>query len=166
MNPTINWSFYTNGTSYINKWKVCLSVQLPLPGFMFEDWLEHSPCILTYYLNLRKGNALGGCLHFSFVADLQVANYIGQKTAQSFQCIVISLKEEFFSRADALIGIYCDVRWFTMVDVVCTPDLNSISVCMCVCVRVPDCCVCVCVCVRVRVCACVCVCVCARVVCV
>ncbi len=90
--------------------------------------------ILRYYLNLRKGNALGDCLYFSFVADLQVANYIGQKTAQSFQCIVISLKEEFFSRADALIGIYCDVRWFIMKNVVCTPDLNSFSVCMYVCV--------------------------------
>ena len=41
---------------------------------------------------------------------MQVANYIIQQTTHSFQCIVISLKEEFYCRADALIGIYCEVK--------------------------------------------------------
>lgn len=40
---------------------------------------------------------------------LQVARYIMQETATSFQCIVISLKEEFYCHTDALIGIYSEV---------------------------------------------------------
>lgn len=40
---------------------------------------------------------------------LQVARYITEQTKENFQCIVISLKEEFYCHADALIGIYCDV---------------------------------------------------------
>ena len=41
---------------------------------------------------------------------LQVSNYIHKQTATNFQCIVISLKEEFYSHAEALIGIYSEVR--------------------------------------------------------
>lgn len=37
---------------------------------------------------------------------LQVAGYICDQSDQSFQCIVISLKEEFYNHADSLIGIY------------------------------------------------------------
>ena len=37
---------------------------------------------------------------------LQVAAYIREQSHSQFQCIVISLKEEFYNRADALIGIY------------------------------------------------------------
>ena len=40
---------------------------------------------------------------------LQVARYITSQTKDSFQCIVISLKEEFYCHADAVIGIYCEV---------------------------------------------------------
>ncbi|XP_074644873.1 structural maintenance of chromosomes protein 1A-like [Tubulanus polymorphus] len=36
----------------------------------------------------------------------KVANYIKQQADQAFQVIVISLKEEFYNRADALIGIF------------------------------------------------------------
>ena len=36
----------------------------------------------------------------------KVAAYITEQSKTSFQCIVISLKEEFFNRADSLIGIY------------------------------------------------------------
>ena len=43
------------------------------------------------------------------VCVLQVARYIMQETATSFQCIVISLKEEFYCHTDALIGIYSEV---------------------------------------------------------
>ena len=39
----------------------------------------------------------------------QVAAYITEQSRASFQCIVISLKEEFFNRADSLIGIYPEV---------------------------------------------------------
>jgi len=40
---------------------------------------------------------------------LQVAAYIKDESRSHFQCIVISLKEEFYNRADALIGIYPEV---------------------------------------------------------
>ncbi|CAF3146924.1 unnamed protein product [Rotaria sp. Silwood2] len=36
----------------------------------------------------------------------KVADFIREQSASEFQCIVISLKEQFFSRADALVGIY------------------------------------------------------------
>ncbi|XP_070559327.1 structural maintenance of chromosomes protein 1A-like [Ptychodera flava] len=36
----------------------------------------------------------------------KVATYIKEQSEGQFQCIVISLKEEFYTRADALIGIY------------------------------------------------------------
>ena len=39
----------------------------------------------------------------------QVAAYIREESQTHFQCIVISLKEEFYNRADALIGIYPEV---------------------------------------------------------
>ena len=39
----------------------------------------------------------------------QVAAYIREQSENNFQCIVISLKEEFYNRADALIGIYPEV---------------------------------------------------------
>jgi len=40
----------------------------------------------------------------------QVARYIMEETASNFQCIVISLKEEFYCHTDALIGIYSEVQ--------------------------------------------------------
>ena len=43
----------------------------------------------------------------------QVAEYIKEKSEDSFQCIVISLKEEFYNRADALIGIYPEVNFLS-----------------------------------------------------
>lgn len=36
----------------------------------------------------------------------KVASYICEQSRASFQCIVISLKEEFYNKSDALIGIY------------------------------------------------------------
>lgn len=36
----------------------------------------------------------------------KVAAYIREESQRHFQCVVISLKEEFYNRADALIGIY------------------------------------------------------------
>ena len=39
----------------------------------------------------------------------QVAGYIKEQSEQTFQCIVISLKEEFYHHADALVGIYPEV---------------------------------------------------------
>ena len=40
----------------------------------------------------------------------KVADFIREQSASEFQCIVISLKEQFYSRADALVGIYPEVR--------------------------------------------------------
>jgi len=42
--------------------------------------------------------------------SVQVAGYIKEQSEQTFQCIVISLKEEFYHHADALVGIYPEVR--------------------------------------------------------
>lgn len=39
----------------------------------------------------------------------QVARYIINETREHFQCIVISLKEEFYTRAEVLIGITAEV---------------------------------------------------------
>ena len=39
----------------------------------------------------------------------QLANYIKHHTKYSFQCIVISLKEEFYYHSDALVGVYGQV---------------------------------------------------------
>ena len=39
----------------------------------------------------------------------KVAEYIREQSEGHFQCIVISLKEEFYNHADALIGIYPEV---------------------------------------------------------
>lgn len=42
---------------------------------------------------------------------LKVANYIKDQSVQNFQAIVISLKEEFYTKADSLIGVYPEVRF-------------------------------------------------------
>lgn len=41
--------------------------------------------------------------------NLKVANYIKDQSVQNFQAIVISLKEEFYTKADSLIGVYPEV---------------------------------------------------------
>lgn len=38
-----------------------------------------------------------------------MANYIKDQSVQNFQAIVISLKEEFYTKADSLIGVYPEV---------------------------------------------------------
>ena len=72
-------------------------------------------------------NDIGACLSHSFqpapffVLDeidaaldntniSKVAEYIKEQSQNQFQCLVISLKEEFYNHADALIGIYPEVR--------------------------------------------------------
>lgn len=44
-----------------------------------------------------------------------MANYIKDQSVQNFQAIVISLKEEFYTKADSLIGVYPEVC-FSMLD--------------------------------------------------
>lgn len=44
----------------------------------------------------------------------KVADFIREQSASEFQCIVISLKEQFYSRADALVGIYPEVSVTTL----------------------------------------------------
>uniref|UniRef100_A0A8C1L458 Structural maintenance of chromosomes protein 1A n=1 Tax=Cyprinus carpio TaxID=7962 RepID=A0A8C1L458_CYPCA len=41
----------------------------------------------------------------------KVANYIKDQSVQNFQAVVISLKEEFYTKADSLIGVYPEVRF-------------------------------------------------------
>lgn len=38
-----------------------------------------------------------------------MANYIKEQSAANFQAIVISLKEEFYTKAQSLIGVYPEV---------------------------------------------------------
>lgn len=40
---------------------------------------------------------------------LQVTSFIREESRENMQIIIISLKEEFFSKADALLGVYSDV---------------------------------------------------------
>ncbi len=40
---------------------------------------------------------------------LQVAHYIKDQSVQNVRAIVISLKEEFYTKADSLIGVYPEV---------------------------------------------------------
>ena len=40
----------------------------------------------------------------------KVAEYIKEQSESQFQCLVISLKEEFYNHADSLIGIYPEVN--------------------------------------------------------
>uniref|UniRef100_A0AAX7VN15 Structural maintenance of chromosomes protein n=1 Tax=Astatotilapia calliptera TaxID=8154 RepID=A0AAX7VN15_ASTCA len=42
----------------------------------------------------------------------KVANYIKDQSMENFQAIVISLKEEFYTKADSLIGVYPEVSLF------------------------------------------------------
>ncbi len=46
----------------------------------------------------------------------KVADFIREQSASEFQCIVISLKEQFYSRADALVGIYPEVNFISFID--------------------------------------------------
>lgn len=48
-------------------------------------------------------------VHFKNKCLFQVARFIREQTETSFQCIVISLKEEFYGHADSLVGIVPDV---------------------------------------------------------
>ena len=61
-----------------------------------------SVCVCACLLGYETGLSLS--------LNHQVARYITGQTKTSFQCIVISLKEEFYCHADALIGIYCEVN--------------------------------------------------------
>lgn len=40
-----------------------------------------------------------------------MANYIKEQSTCNFQAIVISLKEEFYTKAESLIGVYPEVGW-------------------------------------------------------
>ncbi|XP_021341818.1 structural maintenance of chromosomes protein 1A-like [Mizuhopecten yessoensis] len=54
----------------------------------------------------------------------KVASYIRSQSEVSFQCIVISLKEEFYNKSDSLIGIYPEVG-DCVISHVLTVDLND-----------------------------------------
>jgi structural maintenance of chromosome 1 len=55
----------------------------------------------------------------------RVAQYITEQASEGkFQCIVISLKEEFYSHADALIGIYCEPGGECTISQMLTYDLS------------------------------------------
>uniref|UniRef100_A0A8C9T0U6 Structural maintenance of chromosomes protein n=1 Tax=Scleropages formosus TaxID=113540 RepID=A0A8C9T0U6_SCLFO len=57
----------------------------------------------------------------------KVANYIKDQSVQNFQAIVISLKEEFYTKADSLIGVYpevCALKRLLTFDLSQYPDAN------------------------------------------
>uniref|UniRef100_A0AAY4ER33 Structural maintenance of chromosomes protein 1A n=1 Tax=Denticeps clupeoides TaxID=299321 RepID=A0AAY4ER33_9TELE len=56
----------------------------------------------------------------------KVANYIKDQSMQNFQAIVISLKEEFYTKADSLIGVYPE-QGDCVVSKVLTFDLSQYS---------------------------------------
>lgn len=45
---------------------------------------------------------------------IQVTSFIREESRENMQIIVISLKEEFFSKSDALLGVYSDVTNFNI----------------------------------------------------
>lgn len=68
-------------------------------------------CIFTKYIlptafwkETFVGNISSANIHC-----LQVTSFIREESRENMQIIIISLKEEFFSKADALLGIYSDV---------------------------------------------------------
>ncbi|XP_027026164.1 structural maintenance of chromosomes protein 1A-like isoform X1 [Tachysurus fulvidraco] len=63
------------------------------------------------------------------VYSLKVANYIKDQSLQNFQAVVISLKEEFYTKADSLIGVYpeqgdCVISKVLTFDLSQYPDAN------------------------------------------
>ena len=77
------------GRSFV--WKLCVNIQFcsfkPAPFFLLDE------------VDAALDNTNIG----------KVADFIREQSASEFQCIVISLKEQFYSRADALVGIYPEV---------------------------------------------------------
>uniref|UniRef100_A0AAY4CZX7 Structural maintenance of chromosomes protein n=1 Tax=Denticeps clupeoides TaxID=299321 RepID=A0AAY4CZX7_9TELE len=61
----------------------------------------------------------------------KVANYIKDQSVQNFQAVVISLKEEFYTKADSLIGVYpeqgdCVISKVLTFDLSQYPDANPL----------------------------------------
>lgn len=67
--------------------------------FAFVDSFKPAPFFLLDEVDAALDNTNIG----------KVADFIREQSASEFQCIVISLKEQFYSRADALVGIYPEV---------------------------------------------------------
>ncbi|XP_038238106.2 structural maintenance of chromosomes protein 1A-like, partial [Dermochelys coriacea] len=60
----------------------------------------------------------------------KLANYIKEPSTCNFQAIVISLKEEFYTKAESLIGVYpeqgdCVISKVLTFDLTKYPDANS-----------------------------------------
>ena len=56
----------------------------------------------------------------------KVAEYIKQMS-KKVQCIVISLKEEFYNKVDALVGIYPEVNFF-LIRLRCSKNVGGLNV--------------------------------------
>lgn len=69
---------------------------LPHPSASGSDWKAHG--------SVRASALLSACWPLP-----QVANYIKEQSTCNFQAIVISLKEEFYTKAESLIGVYPEV---------------------------------------------------------
>uniref|UniRef100_A0A3Q4MUB8 Structural maintenance of chromosomes protein 1B-like n=1 Tax=Neolamprologus brichardi TaxID=32507 RepID=A0A3Q4MUB8_NEOBR len=64
-------------------------------AFIFAIHRLYYFCIFTKYI-------------FANIHCLQVTSFIREESRENMQIIIISLKEEFFSKADALLGVYSD----------------------------------------------------------
>lgn len=68
----------------------------PTPSASGSDWKTQGSVRASALLSARRPLP-------------QVANYIKEQSTCNFQAIVISLKEEFYTKAESLIGVYPEV---------------------------------------------------------
>lgn len=61
---------------------------------------------------------------------IQVVNYINKRARSDVQLIVISLKEELFNKADALVGVYPKSTVPCIASGILTYDLSDINTMM------------------------------------
>lgn len=88
----------------------------PHPSACGSDWKTHG--------SVRASALLSACWPLP-----QVANYIKEQSTCNFQAIVISLKEEFYTKAESLIGVYpeqgdCVISKVLTFDLTKYPDAN------------------------------------------
>lgn len=50
-------------------------------------------------------------VNVGLLPSLQVTSFIREQSRENLQIIVISLKEEFYSKSDALLGVYSEVQF-------------------------------------------------------
>jgi len=98
---TVLWKALLSLYKYVT---ILLSSYQPAPFFM-SDEIDAA----LDNVNIKRVWTIWNLFKTWLTCILQVARYITTQTKDNFQCIVVSLKEEFYCHADAVIGIYCEV---------------------------------------------------------